>query len=300
MAPGFSNVIQILDNQFNNGVIGLADDGGDNHVMQGNNFNGNSLPLRVAGTSSIVVVGNTFENQLSTGLANVLFADTSWAGGGAVANKGACKGGLVQGNTFAAGVESDSAMLVFSSAYSQYHTGLSVTGNHFQLKAGRGSAISVTSLRWSFCGFNQDDAGSGYFHYSGVHNDSNGNTLLTPGSTAEASKYLWGRADVPSQFVGGIRIGAVDATISQFLSASASWDPGTIAAGGFAYATVSVSGAALGDTAVAGFDQNLGAGAILSTFVSGTNQVVVTVYNALATSLSPGSGTLRVDVWKRA
>jgi hypothetical protein len=180
MAVGFSSGIVLRNNQFNAGQVGVMDDGGPDHVIEYNNFNGNPIPLRLAGASSVRIKGNTFENQLVSGEANVLFTTTSGVSGGTVPDKGPSSDGTIKGNTFAGGVGPGAqSMLRFSAASpSVFHTGFVVTANHFEFRYGRGSAIDVTRLGNSFCGYNQDDATTAYIHYGGVHNGTN--TLLPP------------------------------------------------------------------------------------------------------------------------
>jgi hypothetical protein len=182
MSTGFSNGIVLRNNQFNAAAVGVMDDGGANHVIENNNFNGNMIPLRIAGVSSPRIVGNTFENQLVTGEANVLFTTTSGVAGGTAPDKGPSTNGTIKGNTFAGGVGPGAqSMLKFSAAaVSVFHTGFVIMGNQFQLRLGRGTAIDVTQLGLSVVGFNQDDATVAYFHYGGIHTGAYANTLLQP------------------------------------------------------------------------------------------------------------------------
>jgi hypothetical protein len=182
MAVGLSSGILLRNNQFNAGRVGVMDDGGANHVIESNNFNGHPIPLRVAGASSIRIVGNTFENQLVTGEANVLFMTTSGVPGGTVPDKGPSSNGVIKANTFAGGVGPGAqSMLRFKAATpSVFHTGFVITANHFEFRYGRGTAIDVTQLGLSLCGYNQDDASAAYFHYGGIHTGPHANTLLPP------------------------------------------------------------------------------------------------------------------------
>jgi pectate lyase-like protein len=182
MATGFSNVIEIRDNQFDAANYGVIDDGGDNHTIEDNNFNGHTVPLRVAGATSVVIRGNTFETKTVTGDANVLLATTSAVPGGTKPDKGPVLGGVIEGNTFAGSVgPGASSMLKFTSNDpAVYHSAFRISANNFQLQLGRGAAIDVTQLKHSFVGFNRDDASAPFFHYTGVHNDVFPNTLLLP------------------------------------------------------------------------------------------------------------------------
>ncbi len=87
-------------------------------------------------------------------------------------------------------------------------------------------------------------------------------------------------------------------TLSQaMLKASASWDPGSVAAGDYAFTTVTVTGATAGDVCSASFAPYAGAHVVVSAQVNVDDQVVVTLHNARLTgSTDPASGTVRVAV----
>lgn len=72
----------------------------------------------------------------------------------------------------------------------------------------------------------------------------------------------------------------------------AAYDPPSIAAGGVATTTVTVTGAALGDYAEASFSLALG-GLIIFAAVSAANTVTVTFYNPTVAPIDLGSGVLR-------
>ena len=100
---------------------------------------------------------------------------------------------------------------------------------------------------------------------------------------------------------GGIFI-ADDSTtgtrVKKHISGTATWDPGSIADGAMTSTTVTVTGAAVGDTTAVGFSQAVPAGAILSGSVTATNTVTVTLFNKTGAPLDLASGTLRADVWQ--
>lgn len=79
--------------------------------------------------------------------------------------------------------------------------------------------------------------------------------------------------------------------------ASATWDPGSVAAGAAASTTITVSGAALGDFALASFSLSL-SGLTLSAYVSATNTVTVVLSNLTAAVVDLASGTLAAIVFK--
>jgi hypothetical protein len=173
---GFTNAISITDNQINGATVGIADDGGSNHSFIDNNINGNSVPISIAGVLGFLIDGNEMENgAVYTGQANVRLLDTGISSG---ASKGACHGGEIRGNTFGANmVSGSSASLKFMGG--TIHTGISVHGNWFRFNSGQSADIDVTKLGNSTVGPNHATASAGQ-HYMGVHNDSNGNTLLPP------------------------------------------------------------------------------------------------------------------------
>lgn len=82
---GFTNRIAVHDCQFNNQgnttVYGIADDGGLNHDLFDNNFNGGATGIRVAGTTSARIAVSDFETTASR---CVWSTNTSFYGGGGV------------------------------------------------------------------------------------------------------------------------------------------------------------------------------------------------------------------------
>lgn len=86
-------------------------------------------------------------------------------------------------------------------------------------------------------------------------------------------------------------------TRNRVLSATATWDPASVAAAAQATTTVTVTGAALGDPAGAGFNKDLQA-MQLSAYVSAADTVTVVLQNGTAGALDLASGTLRVTVDK--
>ena len=79
--------------------------------------------------------------------------------------------------------------------------------------------------------------------------------------------------------------------------ATATWDPGEVATGAAASTTITVTGAALGDFALASFSLSL-AGLTLSAYVSATNTVTVVLSNLTAAAVNLSSGTLAAIVFK--
>jgi hypothetical protein len=83
----------------------------------------------------------------------------------------------------------------------------------------------------------------------------------------------------------------------RLLEASATYDPPSLAAGDGATATVTITGAALGDFARASFSLDL-QGITLTAWVSAANTVSARFQNGTAGTIDLGSGTLRVRVEK--
>jgi hypothetical protein len=90
--------------------------------------------------------------------------------------------------------------------------------------------------------------------------------------------------------------GAAATTLNaEVASASAVWDPGSIADGDAATTTVAVTGATLGQFALASFSLDL-AGLAISAYVSATNVVTAILLNNSGGAIDLASGTLRVRV----
>jgi hypothetical protein len=83
------------------------------------------------------------------------------------------------------------------------------------------------------------------------------------------------------------------------MTATATWNPGSVADGASVTTTVAVPGAAIGDVALApGFSSISGINWDVIARVSATNQVTVKVTNRSGSTQVLGSGTLRVEVRK--
>lgn len=62
---GSTNVIDVVDGNFKSvhpGQVCIADDGGYNHIIRGNNFGGTGTAVAIAGTKALTLSGNYFEN----------------------------------------------------------------------------------------------------------------------------------------------------------------------------------------------------------------------------------------------
>jgi hypothetical protein len=237
---GFTNVLQLVNNEFRGAHTGVMDDGGDNRLIDHNYFIGHAMALRIAGASAVRVVNNTFETALTSGEANVLFTDRSGVPGGTVADKGPIHGGTIEGNVFAGAVAPGGALLRFSAvAASRFHTGLSISGNHFEATAGRSAAIDVTRLGHSFAGGNSDESAAS--HYSGIHGGLYANTLQaasTPASETPLPVSLLGPRPGATVFGPTMRVAWTGRT-----SVTAVWlDVGTTLGGAELYAGAQAAG----------------------------------------------------------
>ncbi len=287
--PGFTNVITIRENQIssNSAVsIGLVDDGGNAHVVDGNNFNGHSVPAVFAACTGLKTGGNSYETPQQTGGGNVIFSAITQQNGntvgpctGCAIKSGGFYGNLGSGsllrfngslNTITSITNAAQAVVTFSTAsgvhpfcvgapvsfsgvvgmtqingqtgfviavggssgawtatvaintsgYSAYtsggqgqmmHSGFTVSECNFGSQLGRGAAIDVTYLANSSCFDNTDLATTGGMsHYTGVHNDNNGNMLMPPqngfsGGSIGVNGPTYGDTRFVSLFAGGIQ-----------------------------------------------------------------------------------------------
>lgn len=96
----------------------------------------------------------------------------------------------------------------------------------------------------------------------------------------------------------GTQIGIHSFAVGQVKTA-ATWNPNSIAVGGSEEKDITVSGAALGDFAIASFSLDL-QGLTISAYVSATNTVTVTLANLTSAAVDIASGTVRVLVFKSA
>ncbi len=110
---GFSNIITIRENQISGSTTGygLIDDGGNEHVVQGNNFNGQQQMCAFAGVTGLLLTGNSFENLQATQnqSANVRFLSASAAGNPV----GPCTGIAILANGFFGNMSASGSQLSF-------------------------------------------------------------------------------------------------------------------------------------------------------------------------------------------
>lgn len=287
---GFTNLITINDNQLSGGLWGIVDDGGNGHSIHGNNFNESDTLARFAACTGLCLWGNSFETSKQTASANVLFSNASLSG----ITVGACTGCYIQGNGFYGDMNSGSCVVFAGSM----HTGFQIVGNTFGSLFGRGAAIDVTKLGNSFVGFNHDDGSGSMFHYTGVHNDSDGNILLPPQNGAapvlNVSAYTYGDTRYPADFIGGIAVGGGGATYTKLLKGSTTFDWPSVADGGTSSTTVTVTGVAAGDLCEASMTTVTPTGVWLVANYESSNTVRVTLHNESGSAVDLASGTLLV------
>lgn len=74
---GYTNRITITDNQFNSNYINLLDDGGANHYVANNNFNGGGVSARITGVYGLTIANNEIEGASGN---PIYIAETTYAG----------------------------------------------------------------------------------------------------------------------------------------------------------------------------------------------------------------------------
>jgi hypothetical protein len=93
---------------------------------------------------------------------------------------------------------------------------------------------------------------------------------------------------------------SIFAPLAGMLFGSATWDPGNLVdAAGETSASITVTGAALGDLVLCSFDKDL-VGLMLTGYVSAADTVKLRLQNESASTLDLASGTARVWVLKAA
>ena len=96
----------------------------------------------------------------------------------------------------------------------------------------------------------------------------------------------------------GVQVLVAGTPVRPVLRASTTWAPGTIGDSGVAVTTITVNGAAQGDVAGASHSELGGDDFIISAYVQSANTVRVLILNKSGETLTVGSGTLQVMVWK--
>jgi hypothetical protein len=125
-----------------------------------------------------------------------------------------------------------------------------------------------------------------------------GNTFSGTGSVVRATSPALVTPTLGVASATSVAIGSGGAAITGHLSATATWNPASVADDAMTSTTVTVTGAAVGDTVTVGFSQAVPAGALLAGAVTATNTVTVTLFNKTGGALDLASGTLRADAWQ--
>lgn len=131
--------------------------------------------------------------------------------------------------------------------------------------------------------------------------------LVLPGTTRQVAAF--GDVDDPSWIVSAVKMllpataalatnGTLLPALGGELSATLANDPADVAAGAELLTSITVTGAALGDPVIAGFDKDL-AGLTISAFVSATNTVKVKLDNLTGSGINLATGNFFVKVFPR-
>jgi hypothetical protein len=125
--------------------------------------------------------------------------------------------------------------------------------------------------------------------------------VQTAGGGANLARFDFANNVVRFQGSNGIQVGSSGALLKSHLSATAGLDFGSVVANSCSDLSMTVSGAAPGDTVALGLLDALAstAGLSFSAWVSAADTVTVRACNAAVTnSADPASATVRVSVWK--
>ena len=121
-------------------------------------------------------------------------------------------------------------------------------------------------------------------------------TILRASSVDNIAEF--GPSTMPHIEYDGAAVLVAGSPIAPVLRASKSWTPGNIGDSGVAVTTITVNGAAQGDVAGASHSEFGGDDFIISAYVQSANTVRVLILNKSGETMTVGSGTLQVMVWK--
>jgi len=208
---GFTNVITVNDNQLDTtgaNSVCIIDDGGANHHYHDNNCNGAANSIALCSVNGFKIDGHDMENagaQQTNSISNIFVTDQTYVSGTTLSP---CQNGIIEDNTFGQDMLAGSSLVFGSSGGAIFHRSIVVQGNFFRFNLGLSADIDVTKLANSFCGYNSSTTTGARDHYAGVHNNSNGNTLLPPqngfaGLFANAA-VVYGDTRYPTKFYGGL------------------------------------------------------------------------------------------------
>lgn len=164
-------------------------------------------------------------------------------------------------------------------------------GINFRGGAGTVGQIRMTGQASSNVGLDLNTNGkAGY-----VNLDGSGNLLLV--QHFSSTLYLGGTFTTYVTSAGSLVVGG-GAALQKFLSATASLDFGSIAAGGQAELTLSVAGAAVGDTVSLGAPAAIESGLTWAGRVSAADTVTIRLTNPTAGAIDPAAATWRATAIK--
>ena len=172
-------------------------------------------------------------------------------------------------------------------------------GSEFGVFVGKVRKFTMINNFWPNCDLQFDSSGVNTVGF--VVNNVFHDVLGTTGHYIHMVGTDYGGAFVPvwaSNIVtnGTMTIGNGTA-IAKHLSGTVTYDPASIANGAQQTTTVTVTGAALGNTVVASFTLDL-QGIQLTGYVSAANTITVIFQNNTGGAIDLASGTLRADVWQ--
>jgi len=197
-SSGFTNGIEISNNQLDGAHFAIIDDGGTSHFIKDNNYNGHATALRFAGTQNFLVEGGTIESpgkpDAKRGQANCIFTNSGIKG----TSKGYCQGGIVRGLVFNGSISTTTGfgnvIFVDDGATNQFHTGITCTGNMIGDVDGRvGTALPafyVRNIMYSQIYGNRETAnGKTHFAGTGLLANNYENYLQAPANCVDVNLY---------------------------------------------------------------------------------------------------------------
>lgn len=159
-------------------------------------------------------------------------------------------------------------------------------------KAGAKTALGITSTGDSII-----TAASAAAARTVLGSTSTGDALFTTASAAAARTTLGATSTGDAVFIAASASAARTAIGLEYLEGSVTLDPPNLAPVGTGNTTVTVTGAALGDYAIASFSLDT-QGVLFTANVTSADTVTVYYVNYNGGFLDLGSGTLKVRVWK--
>jgi hypothetical protein len=243
----------------------------------------------IASTRSVRIINN----QITYNGTNVPSHYGIWVGrgvtGGEVA-EAVIQGNLVRGCHIGLAIEKTTKLQAIGNVFTDMvGTGilLSTAANTDQISAQlMGNIVSGTTKNFDAHGEGIWESGPGIFDTQYLFNDLRDNA---------GGPFFFDHMDPTPTRLGNR---GTDEYIQRHSSGTNTWDPPNVSNAASTSTTLSVSGAALGDTVAVGFSEPLPAGALLTGAVTAANTVTVTLANLTGGDLNLNPGTVRADVWK--